>query len=112
MDEAIAGWTRKRNAGEIAEALQARGIAAHEVLDTMGLYADPQLHHRGHYVETPHEIYQTHTIESSRLQLSDAEPRVPDSALSFGRDNRYVLETLLGYTPERIAELAEKGVLI
>jgi crotonobetainyl-CoA:carnitine CoA-transferase CaiB-like acyl-CoA transferase len=112
VDEAIAAWTQEREAGEIAEALQARGIAAHETLDTPGLHACPQIQHRGHYVETAHEIYQTTTIESSRLKLSDARARVPESALSFGRDNRYVLETLLGYPPERIAELAEKGVLI
>jgi len=92
--------------------LQERGIAAHEVLDTMGLHEDPQLHHRGHWIEIDHEIYQTHTIESTRLRLSDAAPRVPPSALSFGRDNRYVLESILGFPPERIAELAEKGVLL
>ena len=82
------------------------------LVDTPGLHACPQLQHRGHYVETAHEIYQTTTIESSRLALSGAEARVPESALSFGRDNRYVLETLLGYAPERIAALAEKGILI
>ena len=112
VDEAIGVWTREREASEIAETFQARGIAAHETLDTPGLHACPQLQHRGHYVETAHEIYQTTTIESSRLKLSDAEARVPESALSFGRDNRYVLETLLGYAPERIAALAEKGILI
>ncbi len=112
VDEAIAAWTREREADEVAENLQARGIPAHEVLDTLGLHACPQIQHRGHYVETAHEIYQTTTLESSRLKLSDAEARVPESALCFGRDNRYVLETLLGYSPERIGELAEKGVLI
>jgi len=112
VDAAIADWTREREAGEIAELLQSRGIAAHEVLDTIGLHADPQLHHRGHFVEIDHEIYQTHTIESTRLQLSGAAARVPESALSFGRDNRYVLETMLAYSPERIAALAERGVLL
>jgi hypothetical protein len=29
----------------------------------------------------------------------------------MGRDNRYVLETILGYPPERIADLATRGVL-
>jgi benzylsuccinate CoA-transferase BbsF subunit len=112
VDAAIADWTREREAGEAAALLQSRGIAAHEALDTFGLHACPQLQHRGHFVEIGHEIYQTSTIESSRLRLSHALARVPERALHFGRDNRYVLETLLGYAPERIAALAEEGVLL
>jgi crotonobetainyl-CoA:carnitine CoA-transferase CaiB-like acyl-CoA transferase len=82
------------------------------VLDTPGLFACPQLQQRGHYVETSHEIYQTTTLESARLQMSRSAARVPESALSFGRDNRAVLEDILGYTPEQIAQLAERGVLM
>ena len=40
-----------------------------------------------------------------------APPVVPESALYYGRDNRYVLETILGYSPEQIAALAAEGVL-
>jgi crotonobetainyl-CoA:carnitine CoA-transferase CaiB-like acyl-CoA transferase len=111
VDDALAAWTRTRDAGEVAERLQARGVPAHAVLDTPGVYACPQLQHRGHYLEIAHEIYQTTTIESSRLRLSRSQARVPESALHFGRDNREVLESILGYSPERIAELAARGVL-
>ena len=30
---------------------------------------------------------------------------------TFGRDNQYVLETILGYSEERIADLVVAGVL-
>ncbi len=63
-------------------------------------------------METRHEIYQTTTIESSRLVLSRSAARVPPSALNFGRDNREVLEQILGYSPDRIAALAERGILM
>ena len=43
--------------------------------------------------------------------MSESRARRPERAVAFGRDNRYVLETLLGYSPERIAGLAERGVL-
>ena len=112
VEQALREWTQSRNAGEVAAALQARGVPAHEVLDTPGLFACPQLQQRGHYVGTEHEIYQTTTVESSRLRLARSAERVPKSALSFGRDNRAVLEEILGYTPERIALLAEQGVLL
>ena len=37
--------------------------------------------------------------------------RQPERALHFGRDNRLVLESILGYSPERIDELEAAGVL-
>ncbi len=111
VDAAIASWTREREASEVEARLQERGVPAHAVLDTPGLFACPQLQHREHYLEIGHEIYQTTTIESSRLRLSRSRPRVPETALHFGRDNRRVLESILGYGPERIAELSARGVL-
>ncbi len=112
VEEAIAAWTSPREAAEIEAALQARAIPAHEVLDTPGLFADPQLQHRNHFIEIEHEIYPNMTIESSRLQLSRSPALKPKRALSFGRDNRHVLEDLLGYTPEQIADLAARSVLL
>ncbi len=73
--------------------------------------ADPQLQHRGHFIEIAHDLYPTTTIESSRLLLSRTPAREPERALSLGRDNRSVLETLLGYSPGRVADLVERGVL-
>jgi crotonobetainyl-CoA:carnitine CoA-transferase CaiB-like acyl-CoA transferase len=111
VEAGIARWTRERGADEIETTLQACGVPAHIALDTPGLFADPQLQHRGHFIEIAHGIFPATTIESSRLRLSETPARRPERALSLGRDNRYVLETLLGYSPERIAELAAHGVL-
>ena len=66
---------------------------------------------RDHYIEIEHEIYPTTTVESSRLRLSRSRARQPQRALHFGRDNREVLEGILGYSPEAIAGLAERGIL-
>ncbi len=112
VDEAIEKWTGSREPQAVAELLQAVGIPAHPVFDTPDLYACPQLQHRGHYLEVEHEIYQTSTVESSRLQMSRSQARAPRQALSFGRDNRAVLEGILGYSPERIADLAARGILL
>jgi benzylsuccinate CoA-transferase BbsF subunit len=111
VDTALADWTRARTPAEVEAALQARGVPAHAVLDTPGLFACPQLQHRGHFVAIPHDVFGTTTIESSRLRLSRARERVPERALGFGRDNRAVLEGILGYPPERVADLEARGVL-
>ena len=112
LDAEIAKWTEGQGGAELESLLQARGVPAHRVLDTPDLYACPQLQHRGHYIDVACEIYQSTTVESSRLHLSESPAKVPEQALSSGRDNRYVLETILGYDPERIAALAEAWVLI
>jgi benzylsuccinate CoA-transferase BbsF subunit len=112
LDAEIAAFTRSRDGEELEAFLQARGVPAHRVLDTLDLYQCPQLQHRGHYIDVACEIYQSTTVESSRLVFSESEARRPERAVNFGRDNRYVLETLLGYSPERIAGLAAAGVLL
>jgi crotonobetainyl-CoA:carnitine CoA-transferase CaiB-like acyl-CoA transferase len=111
VDAALAEWTRARTPAEVEAALQARGVPAHAVLDMPALYACPQLQHRGHFVEIPHDVFGTTTIESSRLRLSRARERVPERALGFGRDNRAVLEGILGLSPERVADLEARSVL-
>jgi crotonobetainyl-CoA:carnitine CoA-transferase CaiB-like acyl-CoA transferase len=111
VEAAISAWTREREPAEIEAQLQARGVPAHTALDTPGLFRDPQLQHRGHFIEIPHQIFQTTTIESSRLRLSRARARVPEQALSLGRDNGRVLEEILGLSTERIADLTARGVL-
>ncbi|MFP6639904.1 MAG: CoA transferase [Myxococcota bacterium] len=112
LDQEIEAWTQKNEGAELEARLQAAGVPAHRVLDTAELYACPQLAHRGHYIDIECAIYQSTTVESSRILLSESEARRPTTALQSGRDNRYVLETLLGHSPEQIAELAAKGVLL
>jgi crotonobetainyl-CoA:carnitine CoA-transferase CaiB-like acyl-CoA transferase len=111
VEQALASWTSEQHAEAVEASLQGAGIPAHAVLDTPGLYVDAQLQHRGHFLEIEHEIYQTTTVESSRLILSRTPARLPKRALSLGRDNAYVLRELLGYSEERIEALAASGAL-
>ncbi len=111
VDAALSEWTRTRPTVEAEAELQARDIPAHAALDTPGLFSDPQLRHRGHFIHVDDPARPGMVIESSRLRLSASPARTPERVLTLGRDNRAVLEDLLGYPPERIAELEERGVL-
>jgi crotonobetainyl-CoA:carnitine CoA-transferase CaiB-like acyl-CoA transferase len=111
IDREIARWTSSRPAGEAERELQARGVPAHEVLDMPGLYADPQLRHRGHYVAIPHPTLGSVATESARFRLSRTPARVPARAVSFGCDNRHVFGDLLGFSAEQIAALQASGAL-
>jgi crotonobetainyl-CoA:carnitine CoA-transferase CaiB-like acyl-CoA transferase len=111
LDDIVAAWTREREAPEIEAILQARGIPASVVQGMYDLASDPQLAHREHFVPLEHPIHGTVTVEGSRFKLSRTPARVDRAAPTLGRDNRDVLEAILGYGPERIAELEELGVL-
>src|SRR3990170_1474318 len=111
LDGIMIEWTQQREASEAEAALQARGVPAHAVQNSTEAVRNPQLLHRGHFVQLDHEVHGTTTVEGSRFKLSRTPARIERSATTFGRDNQYVLETILGYGPERIAELAEAGGL-
>ena len=111
IDAALGAWSAARDAGAAERELQALGVPAHAVLDMPGLYADPQLRHRGHYVAIPHSTLGSVTIEAARFRLSRTPARVPPKAVGFGCDNRRVLGELLGFSPEQIAALEAAGAL-
>jgi crotonobetainyl-CoA:carnitine CoA-transferase CaiB-like acyl-CoA transferase len=110
LDEIVATFTAERVGAELEAELQARGVAAHRVLDSPGLVADPQLRARGHFVELESDGVHT-TVEATRSQLSRTPASVAGGPPTLGRDNHTVLEELLGYDGERIVELVIAGVL-
>jgi benzylsuccinate CoA-transferase BbsF subunit len=111
IDAAVAAWTRDRDAHEIERELQQLGIAAHALLDTHDLLRDAQLQFRGHVQRIAHPQFGTTAIEGSRVLMSDAEAARPTVAVSYGSHNAAVLGDILGYSEQRIAQLATQGVL-
>ena len=111
LDDLVAEWTKNQGEKEIEGMLQARGIPAHVVQNSEELFADAQLAHRGHFVELPHETHGATTVEGSRFRLSRTPAKIERPGPTFGQHNQYVLETILGYNADRIAELAAAGVL-
>jgi crotonobetainyl-CoA:carnitine CoA-transferase CaiB-like acyl-CoA transferase len=111
IDHVIADWSSRLEAAEIERLLQARGIPAHEVQSSRECFADPQLRHRGHFVELDHPVYGKTIVEGSRSVLSRTPARVTRAAPTLGRDNQCVLAEILGYDEGRIADLVVSGVM-
>jgi len=111
IDRAIARWSCALEAAEIERVLQARGIPAHEVQSSRECFADPQLRHRGHFVELEHAVYGKTIVEGSRSVLSRTPASVTRAAPTLGRDNHHVLAEILGYDEQRIADLVVSGVM-
>jgi crotonobetainyl-CoA:carnitine CoA-transferase CaiB-like acyl-CoA transferase len=111
LDDIIAAWTKDQEKFALEAALQIAGVPATAVRTMKELAADPQLVHRQHFVELDHPKFGKTTVEGSRFRLSRTPARIEGMAPTLGRDNQYVLETLLGYSEERITEIVASGAL-
>lgn len=111
LDEIIRNWTRELEPREVERMLQARSVPAHAVQNSVEFYDDPQIRHRGHFVELPHPTYGETVVEGPRAKLSRTPAQARRAAPTLGQDNQYVLEKILGYDEERIGEIVASGVL-
>ncbi|MDH3681396.1 MAG: CoA transferase [Acidimicrobiia bacterium] len=110
LDEVVAAWSAGRDGEETMDELQAQGVAAHLVQNSAEAFADPQLRHRGHFVEVPHDAMGTTWVEGSRLHLSRTAPVVERGSPTLGQHTWEILTDILGYEPDRAAELIGRGI--
>ncbi len=111
LNDLIAAWTAQQDATETERVLQEAGVAAHTIQNSIDAYADPQLQHRGEFVEMDHPVHGTTTVEGARFKFSRTPAEYRFTAPTFGRDNEYVLKEILGYDEDKLTDLAIAGVL-
>lgn len=110
LEAVIGAWSADREAHELEAVLQAAGVAAHAVLDSLEGDKDPQLRAIGHFVEIESSDLGTIPVEHSRQRLSRT-PSDPRWVGTYGEDNDFVLRELLELDDEAIAEIAASGAL-
>ena len=111
LDAIISNWTAQREPHETEALLRARGVPCSAVQRGADLVADAQLQHRGHFVRASHATLGEILVEGTRFKLSRTPARVERAGPTMGQDNQHVLQELLGYSEERIAELVAAGAL-
>jgi crotonobetainyl-CoA:carnitine CoA-transferase CaiB-like acyl-CoA transferase len=112
LEHEMSAWCATCQAEGVEQDLQALGVPAHVVASSEDFVTDEQLRARDHLVRMPHPLMGETVFENSRYLLSETPASFERTAPTFGRDNDYVLGTLLGYNAERIAQLRESGALI
>ena len=114
VDALVEGWTRARSRADLWAALRAARIPAGPVADIPDLLADPQLAHRAMLAPGQHPTHGAvpgaHAADLP-IRFSRAEARFDRPAPPLGADNARVYGDLLGLTPERLADLATRGVI-
>jgi crotonobetainyl-CoA:carnitine CoA-transferase CaiB-like acyl-CoA transferase len=111
VERLVCEWTATQTPLQVEAALQAIGVAAHNVASSHDMVADPQLQARRHFITLAHELMGETTIENARYQLSETPAQPLRAAPHFGRDNEQVLGEFLGYSSEKIHALAQAGIL-
>jgi len=111
LDQKIGAWTSQFTARKIMEKLQAAGARGGVVQTMSDLYDDPQLNHRGQWIELEHpEIGRMHYQRPPyNLTKSPAGPDERDPLL--GEHNDYFYLELLGLSQKEYKELIKDGVI-
>ena len=111
LDQLIDDWCREQDADSAANLLQANGVPAHRVQNSPEVATDPQLLHRNHFVEVPHEVYGSSWVEQYGFRLSRSDGTPQRAGPLWGEHNFEILSDFLGYDADHIAELVIAGVL-
>ena len=116
IDAVIAEWTRPRHKLQLAECLQARGIAAGPVQNAADrCERDTQLKERGYFIPLPQSEIGTWPVENfpARFQNTPISVGGPPgrAAPLIGEDNDYVYREVLGLKAEEITALREDWVI-
>jgi crotonobetainyl-CoA:carnitine CoA-transferase CaiB-like acyl-CoA transferase len=86
-------------------------VAAHPVQHSAEVVADPQLAHRGTPVQVPHPHYGRVWVENSQARWSRTQPAPAFAGPPVGHHTQEVLEGILGYDADRIADLVIAGAI-
>ncbi|QUH06025.1 CoA transferase [Saccharopolyspora erythraea] len=111
IDAALAAWTRRRRAEELATRLQELGVPAAVVATGRDLVeADEQLRARGFYQTLEHPIAGAVRHEGIVARLSATPGALTSPAPLLGQDTAAILGELLGLGDEQLAALDAAGV--
>jgi benzylsuccinate CoA-transferase BbsF subunit len=112
LDDAVASWTRTATGPEIADRLQAVGVAAAPVQDVEDqLLRDPQYRDRAFFVELEEPEMGTVITEYPPARLSETPAQVRTPAPLMGEHTDQIMRDLLHLSEGEIEELKTAGVL-
>ena len=111
LDAILMAWTRERDHYRAMHALQAHGVPAGAVLQGGEIIADPHLHARGFWDEVNHPESGPYQQVTTPWRLSQSPRRPATPAPSLGAHNAYVLGEILGLSEQKIADLAQEGII-
>ncbi len=110
-EQIVTDWTLNMDAAEVERLMLDQRLASAKVATIQDVAENPQLAHRGHFVEVEHPIQGKIPMPGPALRFSD----MPAPGTKFiplaGEHSDGVLRDWAGYDAERRAELLKAGVI-
>ena len=110
----IDAWSRGHTVEDLLGKLDATGIPAARYNDLPAVWEDPQVKHRNLRATTPHphaEAGSVDLIASPLAQMSASPATIRRPPPLLGEHNAEVLQDLLGYSADRLAELKSANII-
>ena len=116
LDPLIEEWTSTRDRYDLMRRLQAAGVPAAVCQNTADRYErDPQLRHRGYFVEVPHSEVPPYDTEGHPGLFSETQPsplgRSGRGSGVYGEDNDHIYTELLGLSAADRESLRAEDVI-
>jgi benzylsuccinate CoA-transferase BbsF subunit len=111
LDGLLTEWTSTRNREEVAELLQASGVAAAPCLGVEGRFFNEHFRSREAYVPVTHPILGSEFIYGTPWKFSQTPGQVHRRVPLLGEHNDYVTRDLLGLSADQVTQLEASGVL-
>jgi crotonobetainyl-CoA:carnitine CoA-transferase CaiB-like acyl-CoA transferase len=109
IDAAISAWTAGLEQYEVAQALQARGVAAGPVLANWQILPDPHIHQRGMYETIVSPVVGAYPTTTWPWRFERTPARLVRPGPLFAEHNREILKEA-GFDDAAIAALYESGI--
>jgi benzylsuccinate CoA-transferase BbsF subunit len=111
LDDLVQTWTMRFTPEEVMQRLQEHGVPAGIVADCGDLHRDPQLQHRGFFVELHHLEMGPSPYDGLQFTLSKTPGALRSPAPCLGEHNEHVFKGLLGLSEEEYVQLIIEEVI-
>ena len=110
--ELVSAWAKTKTRAEFFHKGQERGLECGPINSIPEALADPQLRHRGYWVEVDHpELDRKITYPGAPYQLTDTPWSIHRRAPLIGEDNAEIYERELGCSKDELTDLADRGII-
>ena len=110
LNTLLAAYCQTRPKHQVMTAIASLGIPCGAVQDTVEVMNDPHLMERGMLAEVQHPVVGSFVMPGCPVRLEDSPVQVT-AAPVLGQHNEEVYAEMLGYTPEQVRQLKERGIL-
>ena len=115
LDGVIANWTSQHTLDEVMEAMNEAGVPAGPIYDASDIVNDPHFNARAmiedHEVSITPGEYNTVRFPGIVPKLSETPGETQWLGPALGAHNEEVYGQLLGFTPERLEQLKQGGII-